>query len=81
MSDRPLYADEIRAMSMEERLRLLAELRMELAKLREQARVGTLTNPARIKIIRKNIARILTVINEETKGIRREAKEKKGQQT
>ncbi|NPA97336.1 MAG: 50S ribosomal protein L29 [Crenarchaeota archaeon] len=70
MSDRPLYADEIRGMSMEERLRLLAELRKELARLREQARVGTLTDVARIRIIRKNIARILTVINEERKGIR-----------
>jgi len=74
MSDKPLYADEIRRMPMEERLRLLAELRKELARLREQARVGTLTNIARIKIIRKNIARILTVINEERK---REAHAKK----
>ncbi len=71
MSDRPLYADEIRAMSMEERLQLLTELRKELARLREQARVGTLTNVAKIKIIKKNIARILTVINEEKKGIRK----------
>ena len=71
MSDRPLYADEIRNMSMEERLQLLAELRKELARLREQARVGTLTDVARIRIIRKNIARILTVINEEKKGIRK----------
>jgi len=67
MSDRPLKPDEIRAMSLEERLKLLSELRMELAKLREQARVGTLTNVAKIRIIRKNIARILTIINEEKK--------------
>ncbi len=67
MSDKPIYAEEIRRMPMEERLRLLAELRKELARLREQARVGTLTNVARIRIIRKNIARILTVINEERK--------------
>ncbi len=68
MSDRPLKPDEIRAMSLEERLKLLSELRIELAKLREQARVGTLTNVGKIRIVRKNIARILTIINEEKKG-------------
>ena len=67
MSDRPLKPDEIRAMSMEERLRLLAELRLELARLREQARVGTLTNVGRIRVIKRNIARISTIINEEKK--------------
>lgn len=60
-----LSASEIRQMSPEERVRLLNELRVELVKLRTQARVGTLTNTARIRIVRKNIARILTVINEE----------------
>lgn len=60
-----LSADDIRRMSSEERLKTLNELRMELLKLKTQARVGTLTNPARIRIVRKNIARILTVINEE----------------
>lgn len=65
MSDRPLYADEIRTMSMEERLNLLNELRRELIRLYSQAQAGTLTNTSRIRIVRKNIARILTVINEE----------------
>jgi large subunit ribosomal protein L29 len=65
VSDRPLKANEIRVMSMEERLRLLNELRRELVRLYSQARAGTLTNVAKIKIIKKNIARILTVINEE----------------
>ncbi|MEL9940067.1 MAG: 50S ribosomal protein L29 [Ignisphaera sp.] len=68
MSDRPLKAEEIRSMSMEERLRLLNELKLELTRLLTQARTGTLTNVARIRIVRKNIARILTVINEERKG-------------
>jgi len=67
VSDRPLSPDEIRSMSPEERVKLLEELRLQLAKLREQARTGTLTNVARIKIVRKNIARILTVMNEEKK--------------
>ncbi len=77
MSDRPLDPDEIRAMSREERLKLLATLRLELARLREQARVGTLANTARIRIVRKNIARILTVMREEELGIRRGGSESK----
>lgn len=60
-----LSANEVRKMSSEERVKLLNELRMELIKLRTQARVGTLTNTARIRMVRRNIARILTVINEE----------------
>jgi len=59
--------DEIRSMSVEERLKLLEELRLELMKLRAQAKMGTLDNPSRIRIVRKNIARILTIINEEKK--------------
>ncbi|MEM2195539.1 MAG: 50S ribosomal protein L29 [Sulfolobales archaeon] len=62
-----LSAKEIREMSPEDRVKLLGELRMELLKLRTQARVGTLTTTARIRIVRKNIARILTVLNEERK--------------
>ncbi len=64
--------DEIRSMSMEERIRKLNELRLELLKLRLQARVGTLTNTARIRNIKRDIARILTIIREEQLGIERE---------
>ena len=57
--------DEIRKMSPEERIKKLNELRLELLKLRMQARVGTLTNTARIRNIKRDIARILTIIREE----------------
>ena len=77
MSDRPLDPDEIRSMSREERLKLLATLRLELARLREQARVGTLANTARIRIVRKNIARILTIMREEELGIKHKSGEQK----
>ena len=56
---------DIRKMDPEERLRRLAELRLELIKLRMQARVGTLSNTARIRNIRRDIARILTIMREE----------------
>jgi len=68
LSDRPLSADEIRSMNLDERLRLLRELRLELIRLKTQAQSGTLTNVARIKMLRKNIARILTIINQERVG-------------
>ncbi len=60
-----LSADEIRKMPREERLKQLNELSLELMKLRAQAAMGTLTNVGRIKVVRKNIARILTVQREE----------------
>ncbi len=60
-----LKPDEIRKMSQEERLKLLKELRTELIKLRTQAYLGTLTNVGRIRVVRKNIARILTIMREE----------------
>ncbi|RLG86916.1 MAG: 50S ribosomal protein L29 [Thermoprotei archaeon] len=61
--------DEIRSMTMEERIKLLEDLRLELMKLRAQAKMGTLDNTSRIRIVRKNIARILTIINEEKRKI------------
>ncbi len=60
-----LKADEIRKMSKEERKKTLAELRAELIKLRTQAYLGTLANVGKIKQVRKDIARILTVMREE----------------
>ncbi len=60
-----LKPDEIRRMSPEERMRRLRELRAELIKLRTQAYLGTLTNVGRIRQVRKDIARILTIMREE----------------
>jgi len=70
-----LSAEEIRKMSPEERLKLLRELRLELIKLKTQAYLGTLTNTGRIKVIKRNIARILTVMREEEL---KKAREKRG---
>lgn len=56
---------EIRSMSKEEKIKKLNELRAELIKLRTQAFLGTLTNIGRIKVTRKNIARLLTILREE----------------
>ncbi len=60
-----LKPSEIRKMSKEEKLKKLQELRAELIKLRTQAFLGTLTNVGRIRVTRKNIARLLTLLHEE----------------
>ncbi len=63
-------------MKLEDRLRLLREMQVELITLRYKASVGTLTNPGRLRELRRNIARILTVMREEElRGARGEAKQ------
>lgn len=62
-----LKINEIRKMSSKERRQKLEELRMELLRLKMQARLGTLDNPGKIRALRKTIARILTVEKEESK--------------
>ncbi|MEZ0290465.1 MAG: 50S ribosomal protein L29 [Sulfolobales archaeon] len=63
-------------MSREDRLKLLRELRTELLRLRAQASAGTLDKPHRIRQVRKNIARILTIEREEALGIGVESEKK-----
>ncbi|MEM2171471.1 MAG: 50S ribosomal protein L29 [Desulfurococcaceae archaeon] len=60
-----MKADEIRRMSVEDRLKKLEELRLELVKLRLQAKMGLLKDTSKIRNTRKDIARIFTVMNEE----------------
>lgn len=63
-----LRMKEIRNMSREEREKKLAELRSELARLRTMVKAGgAVEKPARIREIRRTIARILTANNEEDK--------------
>ena len=66
-----LKPDEIRKMSREERMQKLQELKRELIKLRYQAKMGHIDNPAKIRIIKRTIARILTINREEELGIKR----------
>jgi len=57
---------ELREMSNEERQEKLQELRTELTKLQTMIKAGgAVENPGRTHVIKKTIARILTVINEE----------------
>ncbi|MCD6538675.1 50S ribosomal protein L29 [Candidatus Bathyarchaeota archaeon] len=61
-----LRVSEIRKMSDEERRRRLSELRAELMRAKTMVKAGgSLENPSRIRELRRAIARILTVMNEE----------------
>ncbi len=51
---------EIREKTNEELDRLAMDARAEIFNLRRQAVTGQLTNPARIRILRKDVARIET---------------------
>jgi large subunit ribosomal protein L29 len=46
--------------------RKLAETRQELFNLRFQSATGALENPARIRLAKREIARVLTVLNEKS---------------
>jgi len=59
-----LRAKQIRDMSNEELANALADRRQELFNLRFQSATGALENPARLKLAKREIARILTVRNE-----------------
>jgi len=61
-----ITAEKVREMDERERERTLLNLREELMMLYSMQTGGGLAdNPAKAKLLRKQIARILTVINEE----------------
>jgi large subunit ribosomal protein L29 len=67
-----LRIKEIRDMSSENRTEKLDEFRTELLRLKTMIGAGgTVENPARVKALRKAIAKILTIEHEDTLGIRK----------
>jgi len=73
-----LRVDEIRKMGKEERGKKVTELKTELSRLMTtRAMGGSLENPARIRLIRKTIAKFNTISREEELGIKRQPAEKK----
>ena len=57
----------------------LAEFRKELVKLNAQSSTGTaMKNPGMLKQTKKNIARILTLINQNTQSLQNKAGKPKG---
>ena len=67
-----LRLKDINNMSSEDRTKKLSELRAELARLKTMIRAGgAVENPARIRELRKAIAKILTIENEDKLGLRK----------
>lgn len=60
-----MKAKELIELSTEELMKLEADYREELFNLRFQLATGQLENTARIKQVRKNIARVKTVLRAE----------------
>jgi len=71
-----MKATEIRDKTVEELKDQVADLRKELFNLRFQGATGEIQNPARIRDVRRERARVLTIIGEKT---RQEAASKDGQ--
>ncbi len=59
-----MKAQELRKMSIEELEKKADELKMELLKLRFQAKLQGLDNPMSVRNTKRTIARILTIIRE-----------------
>jgi large subunit ribosomal protein L29 len=57
-------ANRFREMTQEELIQNLADLKSELFNLRFQLATGQLENPMRIREVRKNIARVKTILRE-----------------
>jgi large subunit ribosomal protein L29 len=55
---------EIRKLSMDELQAKLSDSREELMKLRFQQVTGQLTDPNRLRLLRRDIARLETILNE-----------------
>ena len=59
-----MKATEIRAMAKEELEVKLAELKKELFNLRFQHAINQLENPHRIEDVKRDIARVMTILHE-----------------
>ncbi len=59
-----MKAGEMRERSPEELNKTLGDLEEQLFKLRFQKSTGQIENPQKIREVRKNIARVLTVLSE-----------------
>ncbi len=65
-----MKARELRELSIPELKEKLKELREELLNLRFQKSINQLENPMRIRQVKRDIARILTILREKELNIR-----------
>ena len=62
-----MKSSELRAMTIDELAQKEQDLRKELFNLRFQQATGEIENPMRIRTVRKNIAKVLTIRSEKLK--------------
>ena len=67
MDIRELKAKELRAKTLEELNDILVEVSEEYAELKFQSSTGQVENTAKIKLLRRSIARLKTLISEKEK--------------
>ena len=68
-----MKSSEIRALNPEEIKSRLSDAREELMKLRFQQVTGQLTDTSRLRIVRRDIARMETILSEQTAEVEGEA--------
>jgi large subunit ribosomal protein L29 len=61
-----MKVSELREITVDELMKKEQDLRKELFNLRFRQATGEIENPMRIRTIRKDIARVLTVVTEKT---------------
>jgi len=62
-----MKTEEIRKMSVEEMHGKISDMREELMKLRFQQVTGQLTDTSRLRLLRRDVARMETISNERTR--------------
>lgn len=65
-----MKASELRELIDDELRKRCSDWEEELFRLRVQLLIGQLENPHRIKLVRRNIARVKTILREREKGKR-----------
>lgn len=66
-----MRASKVRDLSSEELQRKLSDLKEELFNLKFQLATGQLDNPMRVKEVKKDIARVMTIMQERVLKIER----------
>ncbi|NSW77357.1 MAG: 50S ribosomal protein L29 [Candidatus Atribacteria bacterium] len=67
-----MRASELRNLTNEELNQKLKDLRTELFNLRFQTITGQLANPQRIRMVKRDIARIKTILKERELGLQKQ---------
>ncbi|MBC7189401.1 50S ribosomal protein L29 [Candidatus Aerophobetes bacterium] len=68
-----MKTDELRELEKEDLLEKLKQLESQLFDLKIEAKQGRMTTPSKLRQIRKDIARIKTILRERELGIKRGA--------